>query len=69
MRKVLFSPEAVEDLENIWLYIARDSPDRADNFLDKLHSLAMGILPHSRKLALDESTLPGKYQLCLIKTT
>ncbi len=39
MRKVLFSPEAIEDLEAIWLYIAQDSPARADDFLDKLYTL------------------------------
>lgn len=39
MRKVVFSPEAIEDLEEIWLYIAQDSPARADGFLDQLYSL------------------------------
>lgn len=39
MRKVVFSPEAIEDLEEIWLYIAQDSQARADGFLDQLHSL------------------------------
>lgn len=39
MRKIVFSPEAIEDLEEIWLYIAQDSPARADGFLDQLHSL------------------------------
>jgi toxin ParE1/3/4 len=39
MRKVLFSPEAIEDLENIWVYIAQNSPTQADCFLDKLETL------------------------------
>lgn len=39
MRKIVFSPESIEDLENIWLYIAQDSPSRADHFLDKLKTL------------------------------
>jgi toxin ParE1/3/4 len=39
MRKIVFSPEAIEDLEEIWLYIAQDSPARADGFLDQLYSL------------------------------
>ncbi|HBH28172.1 MAG: type II toxin-antitoxin system RelE/ParE family toxin [Desulfofustis sp. PB-SRB1] len=39
MRKTLFSREAIEDLEEIWFYIAQDSPDRADDFLDQLYSL------------------------------
>ncbi len=44
MRKVLFSPEAIADLEDIWLYIARDSPARADDFLDKLYAFCNGNL-------------------------
>jgi toxin ParE1/3/4 len=39
MRKIIFSPEAIEDLEEIWLYIAQDSASRADGFLDQLYSL------------------------------
>ncbi len=39
MRKIIFSPEALKDLEEIWLYIAQDSPSRADGFLDQLYSL------------------------------
>ncbi len=59
MRKVVFSPEAIADLEDIWLYIAQDSPAHADNFLDKLYT----ILPHSQRLAREESILTGKYQI------
>ncbi len=39
MRKVVFSPEAIADLEDIWLYIAQDSPAHADNFLDQRYIL------------------------------
>ncbi len=39
MRKIVLSPEAIEDLAEIWLYIAQDSPARADGFLDQLHSI------------------------------
>ncbi|PIE65602.1 MAG: plasmid stabilization protein [Desulfobacterales bacterium] len=39
MRRIVFSPEALEDLEEIWLYIAQDSPARADGFLDQLYAL------------------------------
>jgi toxin ParE1/3/4 len=41
MNKVIFSPKAVEDLEDIWLYIAQDSLDRADNFIDALRNFCM----------------------------
>jgi toxin ParE1/3/4 len=29
-------PKAVEDLDGIWLYIARDNPAAADSFIDQL---------------------------------
>jgi toxin ParE1/3/4 len=41
MNKVIFSPEAVKDLENIWLYIAQNSLDRADDFIDTLRDFCM----------------------------
>ena len=34
MPRLLKSPQAEIDLENIWLYIAQDSPKNADRFLD-----------------------------------
>ena len=34
MPRLLKSPQAEIDLENIWLYIAQDSPNNADRFLD-----------------------------------
>ncbi len=39
MKKVIFSPKSIEDIENIWFYIAQDSPTRADNFIDKLRDI------------------------------
>ncbi len=39
MKKVIFSLESIEDLENIWFYIAQDSPTRADSFIDKLRDI------------------------------
>ena len=39
MKKVVFSLESIEDLENIWFYIAQDSPIRADGFIDKLRDI------------------------------
>lgn len=34
MPRVLTKPEADNDLVDIWLYIANDSPNNADHFLD-----------------------------------
>lgn len=39
MSRVVLSRAAVRDLDQIWLYIARDSPREADRFVD--HVLAV----------------------------
>lgn len=41
--KLLFSPRAVADLEEIGDYIARDNPSRALSFLDELESKCRSI--------------------------
>jgi plasmid stabilization system protein ParE len=37
VKKFVISPEAGQDLNGIWEYIAEDSLDAADRFLGKLH--------------------------------
>jgi toxin ParE1/3/4 len=44
MAKILLRPEAGRDLDEIWLYIAQDSPASADKLLDEIEET-------SRKLA------------------
>ncbi len=36
MPRIIKHPEAENDLDEIWLYIAQDSPDNADQFLDEM---------------------------------
>ena len=36
MTQVLKRPQAEADLDEIWWYIARDNPEDADRFLDKI---------------------------------
>ncbi len=36
MNELIISPEAEQDLVDIWVYIAEDSPANADNYIDKL---------------------------------
>ena len=36
--KIKLSLQAVEDLKEIWLYIANDSPAIADKFVDEIYS-------------------------------
>ncbi len=47
MPRVLKRPEAESDLDEIWWYIAQDSPDHADRFLDRLQErfLALADFP------------------------
>lgn len=37
---LLIAPEAEQDLVDIWLFIAEDSPANADNFVDRLYAQA-----------------------------
>ncbi|MDR3557172.1 MAG: type II toxin-antitoxin system RelE/ParE family toxin [Syntrophobacteraceae bacterium] len=65
MARVLKRPQAETDLDEIWLYIALDSPDNADDFLDDFekHCQALaqfpfiganrdGLIPGLRSLAV-----------------
>ena len=36
MSRILKSPEAENDLDEIWWYIAQDNPDNADKLLDEI---------------------------------
>ena len=44
MLRIIKHPEAENDLDEIWLYIAQDNPDNADKLLDEIEET-------SRKLA------------------
>jgi len=47
MAILLMRPRAELDLLDIWDYIADDSPDRADNFLDRIESKLMTLAQNS----------------------
>ncbi len=40
MPTLIISPEAEQDLIDIWLYIAEDQPVNADHFLERLQEKA-----------------------------
>ncbi len=40
---VVISPQADQDLLDIWLYIAEDSPVSADRFLDRIEDAAQRL--------------------------
>ncbi|MCP4411758.1 MAG: type II toxin-antitoxin system RelE/ParE family toxin [Gammaproteobacteria bacterium] len=37
MKDLILSPEAEQDLVDIWIYIAEDSPTNAARYVDKLY--------------------------------
>ncbi|RXK80522.1 type II toxin-antitoxin system RelE/ParE family toxin [Chlorobaculum sp. 24CR] len=39
MPKIRIRPLAIDDLSEIWSYIAEDSPNRADRFIDSIDSI------------------------------
>jgi toxin ParE1/3/4 len=58
MPRLLQRPEAESDLDEIWWYIAQDSPNNADSFLDRIQKQCIVLVdfPHmgtSRKAIND----------------
>ena len=53
------SPQAEQDLLEIWLYIAEDSPDNADRFLDKLNDTAQR-LAEFKQIGIERPELADK---------
>lgn len=43
MPRLLKRPEAENDLEEIWWYIAQDSPHNADKFLDSIQERCLAL--------------------------
>ncbi len=43
MPRLLKRPEAENDLEEIWWYIAQDSPDNADRFLERIEESCLAL--------------------------
>lgn len=59
MPSLLISPEAEQDLLDIWLYIAADSPVNADRFLDRLDGMALKLAEFT-EIGIDRPELaPG----------
>ena len=44
MKRFVLSPEAAQDLNDIWEYIADDSLDAADRFLGKLYDQILALV-------------------------
>lgn len=56
MPTLIISTEAEQDLLDIWLYIAEDSPKNADCFLDRLEGKAIKLTEFT-KIGIDRPEL------------
>lgn len=43
MKRFVVAPEAAQDLDDIWSYIAADNLDAADRFLEKLYDQMVAL--------------------------
>lgn len=59
MKRLVFSPAARADLVAIALYIAEDSPDRADSFLAELEAKARQAAERPASFAAGDDVSPG----------
>lgn len=71
MKEVVFSPESLNDLDEIWLYIAQDNINRADHFVNELQALCEGKLAMfpkmgSRRDYLEKNILAFPHQNYMI---
>lgn len=48
MSRYVFTPAAARDLEEIWNYVARDSPDAADRVIGDIRDALEGLADHPR---------------------
>jgi hypothetical protein len=58
MSGFVFHPAALSDLEEIWEYIAADSPDAADRVLEEI-TMRSAASSHFHLLAISVQTLPN----------
>jgi plasmid stabilization system protein ParE len=63
MRGYDFHPEAEIDLDEIWEFIAEDSPDAADRMMDRIKATieALVPLPHQGHRRIDLTSRPLRF--------
>ena len=54
MRRLVVSPDAAQDLHDIWEYIADDNLDAADRSLGKLRDQRGGLVEKAVELVVNE---------------
>ena len=57
--QLIISEQATHDLEDIWLYIANDSPQAADKFLDSVLEQCLLFCSSPEMGRVREDLLPG----------
>ena len=57
--RILKRPEAENDLEEIWLYIAQDNPDNADSLLDEIEETSRKLVQFSSMGRNRDELYPG----------
>ena len=57
--QLIISEQAIHDLEDIWLYIANDSPQAADKFLDSVFEQCQLFYSSPEMGRVREELLPG----------
>lgn len=65
MKHARITELAESDLCKIWLYIARDNPDAADQFIDKLRVQCQRLVEHGSRRG-DEADGWGASQIRLL---
>jgi toxin ParE1/3/4 len=59
MPRIRISPRASSDLTEIWSYIADDSVENADSFVDKIHKVIQTLATRPGSGRLREELTPG----------
>lgn len=61
MARVIWSPQAEADLEEIWLYIAHDSPERADHVVREIAKRSSMLGDQPGVGTMRDELLPGLF--------
>jgi toxin ParE1/3/4 len=57
LKRLVFSPAARDDLIEIGLYIAQDSPDRAESFVAELEAVAQRVAERPGSFPIRETSV------------
>jgi toxin ParE1/3/4 len=61
--KLIISQQAIEDLSDIWSYIALDNPNAADRFVEQLHESCKSLAKMPEMGRQRNELLPGIHSM------